>query len=95
MCRVFTASILLKKPVNIFERMDNEEYIYEGVVETSHKQSTRADATCAVHRMKNRGESASPHTYSAMSESTGKRRKIYVDHPKGESKTCLIHGPGY
>ena len=30
-----------------------------------------------------------------MSEITGKRRNIYVDHPKIRSKiTCLIHGPG-
>ena len=28
-----------------------------------------------------------------MNLSTGKRIKIYVDYPKGESKTCLIHGP--
>ena len=28
-----------------------------------------------------------------MSESTGNIRKRYVDHPSGESKTCLIHGP--
>ena len=30
-----------------------------------------------------------------MSKSAGKRRNIYVDPPKSESKTCLIHGPGY
>ena len=30
-----------------------------------------------------------------MSESTGKRKKRYVDHPKDISKqTFLIHGPG-
>ena len=35
-------------------------------------------------------------TYSEMSESAEKRRKIYVDYPKGKSKpTCLIHGPGH
>ena len=27
-----------------------------------------------------------------MGESFGKRRKIYVNHPSGESKICLIHG---
>ena len=42
------------------------------------------------------GESALSNTYSNMSESSDKRRKIYVDNPKGESKsTCLIHGPGH
>ena len=30
-----------------------------------------------------------------MSESSDKRRKIYVDCPKGESKTCIINVPGY
>ena len=31
-----------------------------------------------------------------MSESADKRRKIYVDYPKGKYKpTCLIHGPGH
>ena len=31
-----------------------------------------------------------------MSEIFGKRRKIYVDQPTGNSKpTCLIHGPGH
>ena len=30
-----------------------------------------------------------------MSESSDKRRKSYVDHPKDRSKlTCIIHGPG-
>ena len=27
-----------------------------------------------------------------MSESAGKCREIYLDHPKDKSKTCLIHG---
>ena len=32
-------------------------------------------------------------TYSEMSESSDKRRKIYVDYPEGKSKpTCIIHG---
>ena len=31
-----------------------------------------------------------------MSESGGKHRKRYVDHPKDRSKlNCLIHGPGH
>ena len=31
-----------------------------------------------------------------MSESAGKRGKMYVDHPKYRSKlTFLIHGPGH
>ena len=43
-----------------------------------------------------RGESALSNTYSEMGESSGKRRKRYVDHPKDISKlTCLIHVPGH
>ena len=35
-------------------------------------------------------------TYSEISESADKRRKCYVDYPKGKYKpTCLIHGPGH
>ena len=78
----------------MFERMYISESIYEGVVEPYYKQSTKADSTCAGHSRGNIGESASSNTYSAISESSGKRRKIYVDYPMGKSKTCLIHGPG-
>ena len=34
------------------------------------------------------------HTYSVISEDNGNYRKIYVYHPKGDSKTCIIHGHG-
>ena len=41
-----------------------------------------------------KGEAASSNTYSKPSESAGKRRKRYVDHPKDRSKlTYLIHEP--
>ena len=51
-----------------------------------------ADAKRAGNTRLNRGESALSNTYSEMSESDGKCRKIYVDYPKGKSKpTCLIH----
>ena len=43
-----------------------------------------------------RGEAASSTNYSEMIESSGKRRKGCVDHPKDRSKpTCLAHGPGH
>ena len=43
-----------------------------------------------------RVEAASSTTHSKMSESTGKRRKRYVYHPKYRSKlTFLIHVPGH
>ena len=35
MCRVFIVNILLKKTVNIYERMEMSETVYEGVVEPS------------------------------------------------------------
>ena len=41
-----------------------------------------------------RQESASSNNYSETSDSTGKRRKRYVDHPKNISKhNSLIHAP--
>ena len=33
-------------------------------------------------------------THPAIDGSTGKRRKLYVDCPKSESKTCMIHSNG-
>ena len=79
----------------MFERIDIMESIYKGVLKPYYKQYTRSDSTCAGNSSKNRGEAASSHTYSAMSEISGKRRNIYVDLPKGDSKTCLTHGPGH
>ena len=86
--------LLLKKSVNMFERMEIAEYIYEGVVEPSYKKHTREDDNCADHSRKMRGESASSTTNYKMSESSGNRIKRYVDHPKDISKlSCLIHVP--
>ena len=75
--------------------MDISEYIYEGEVEPSYKRSTREGANCAVHRRLKRGESTLSNTYSEIIDNSGKRRKIYLDYTKGNSKpTCLIHVPG-
>ena len=30
-----------------------------------------------------------------MIDRYGKRRKRYVDHPRGDFKTCIMHGPGH
>ena len=79
----------------MFERTDIVESIYEGLVELSNKYYTSEYATCYGNSRKKRGEAASSHTYSAMSDSAGKSRNIYLDHPMGESKICLIHGPGH
>ena len=67
----------------MFECMEISEYIHEGVVEPSYKQYTAAYATRTGCIRDNIGETTSSHIYSAMSESTGKHRKIYVDYPKG------------
>ena len=67
--------IALEKTVNMFERMDIAEYIYECLVEPSHKQSTRGYATRSGHIRKNGGEFALSHTYFEMSESDGKHIK--------------------
>ena len=94
MFKYFIVNILLKKYVNMFEHTEIAEYIYEGVVENYYIKTTRADANRAGHIRKIIGESASPNTYSKMSESAVKRRKRYVDHPKNRPKpTCLIHVP--
>ena len=61
--------------------MDIAEYIYEGVVEPSYKQSNSAYSTRSGHNSKNIWEYTSSHTYSVMSESSDKDRKRYVDHP--------------
>ena len=78
----------------MFEHMEISESINECVVETSYKIYTRGDVNRAGHIRKMGGESTSSNTYSEMSESADKCRKIHVDHPKDISKhTCLIHGP--
>ena len=41
--------ISFKKTVNIFERMEIAEYIYEGLVEPSYKNTTHSDAYHAGH----------------------------------------------
>ena len=80
----------------MFERTEIAESIYKGVVEPSYTKTTREYANCAGNISKMRGESASSHTHSDMSESSRKRRKRYVEHPKDTSKhTCFIHVPDY
>ena len=79
----------------MFESMEITESIYEGVVEPSYKKPTRADANRAYHNRDKREESDLSNTCPPIRESAGKRRKRYVDHPKIESKTCILHGPGH
>ena len=86
-------SINIQRTVNMFERMEIAEYIYEGVLELSYKKYTGLDATCSGQIRYKRGEPASLHTYFTMNERAENHREGYVCHSKGESKTCLIQGP--
>ena len=84
-------SINFKRYVNMFERMEIAESIYEGVVEPSYKKPTWADANRAGHSRHKRGEVASSWTCPEKGKSAGKCRKQHVDSRTGKSKTCLIH----
>ena len=77
-------SILFKKDVNMFERMEVVESIYEGVVEPSYKKPTLVDANRFGHSSYIRGEAALSKTRPATGESADKRRKRYEDFPKIE-----------
>ena len=87
-------SITFKKSVNMFERMEISESIYEGIVEPSYKKTTSADANRVGHSRENIGEDASLWTCPKNGGSANKCRKRYVESPTGKSKTYLIHGPG-
>ena len=58
MYKALIVSILpKKKAVNMFERMEIVESIFEGVVETSYKKPIRADANHACYIRQKRGNS--------------------------------------
>ena len=60
------------------------------------KTPTRTYVKRAIISSKTRGEATSSTTHSNTSESSGKRRKRFVDNPKDISKlTCLIYSPGH
>ena len=61
-------SITFKAALNIFERMEIAESIYEGVVEPYYKKPTGEDSNCDYYSRKIRREAASPTTYSSTSE---------------------------
>ena len=79
-------SILFKKAANMFDFMYIAESIYKGVVEPSYKKSTLADANRYSRSRNNRVEVASSKTLPVTQESTGKRRKQYVDFLMIKSK---------
>ena len=86
-------SITFRKAVNMFERMEITESIYEGVVELSYKKPPRAYSNRAGISRQKIGEVASSWTRPDKGEGADKYRKRHVDIPTGKSKTCLIHGP--
>ena len=63
---------LIKKSVNMFERMEISESIYEGVVEPFYKKSPRTDTNRASHIRIMRGEAALSTSYYEMNDITGK-----------------------
>ena len=80
----------------MFERMELAESVYDGVVESSYKKLTSTYANSASHRRKMRRETIFSTIHSETSQSSCRRIKTYVDHPKDRSKhTCLIHGTGH
>ena len=77
-------SITFKKTVNMFGHMEIADYIYEGVVEPSHKKPIHADSNRAGHSRYKRVEAASSLTCPEKGESASKRRKLLVDSPTGK-----------
>ena len=76
--------INFKKAVNMFERMEIDESIYEGIVEPTYRKPNRSDVNHASHSRQNRGESASSWTRPEKGESAVRRRIIYVDSLTGK-----------
>ena len=56
--------ITFKKAVHMFECMEIAESLYEGVVEHSYKQYTRADCNRSGHSRQKRGEAALSHIFT-------------------------------
>ena len=88
-------SIILKKAVNTFERMEIAESIYERVVTTFYNIFNWVNVNHTGHRRQKRGESDLSKKRPEKGESSGKRRKRPVDSSMGKSKTCLINYPGH
>ena len=65
-----------------FEFMKIAKTIYEGVVEPSLKQNTRADSNRDSHREQIRGEAAFRKNYFGMGKRVVKRKQRYVYHTR-------------
>ena len=57
--------------------------------------STRSEANSTVLSRNRIGKPVLSNTHTTKGGSTRKRRKWYVDLPKTESKTFMIHGAGH
>ena len=84
-----------QRAVNMFERMEIAESIYECVVTPSYKKTTWAETNCTGISRNKRGEAALSKTHRTKDEIAGKRNKRYVDRLKSASKHCMIHELGY
>ena len=76
MCRALTEIFFQNKLANMFECMEITEYIYEVVVELSHKKFNMEDATGDGRIRQKIGEAASSNTYSTTSESAVKEKDM-------------------
>ena len=66
----------------MFECMEIVEKIYEGVVKTFYKKTTKVDDNRSGHRKQKRGESALKHFYSGVGKCTDKRKQRYIYLPR-------------
>ena len=68
-------SISFKKDVNMFERNQIYESVYEGVLKPSYEISTWEDANCASHSSNKRGGSDLSQIHPTMGARAENRRK--------------------
>ena len=68
-------SISFKKAVNMFERKQIDESVYEGVIKPSYEISTWEDANCASQSSNKRGGSDLSHIDPTMGARAENRRK--------------------
>ena len=79
MCNVFFVDAApFKKTIYIFEHMEIDENIYEGVVEPSYKKTTQIEDTCAGHSSKMSGGYSPSKINPEMENCSGKSKKRYV-----------------
>ena len=72
-------NISFKRSVNLFERMEIAEIIYEGAATPSYKKTTRKESNRTGISRNKRGEAALSNTHTAKDGISGKHCKRYVD----------------